>query len=87
MPGTPGGHGAIGKIISVASSSITISTNTGPEQQVILDGNTLIRNLNGIASSSALVAGDMVVIFGEPTDSGSIHARLIRIVPAPAPTS
>ena len=85
QPGTPGGHGALGKIISVASSSITIATNNGPEQNVSIDADTLIRNVNGTASSSALTAGDSVVIFGDPTNSGSIHARLIRVIPSNMP--
>lgn len=86
QPGIPGGHGATGKIVSVTSSTMTIATNNGPEQNVSIDTDTMIRSLNGTASSSALAAGDSVVIFGEPTDSGGILARLIRIVPAPTPT-
>jgi hypothetical protein len=83
QPGTPGGHGAVGKIISVTPTSITISATNGPEQDVSFDADTMIRTQSAAASSSALAPGDSVVIFGEPTDSGGIHARLIRIVPAP----
>ncbi|MDB5236926.1 MAG: hypothetical protein JWL88_28 [Parcubacteria group bacterium] len=83
-PGTgfPGGHGAIGKIVSVSGSTIMVASVNGPEQQITLDDDTMIRNQNGTASTSLLVTGDSVVIFGEPTDNGGIHARLIRIVPS-----
>jgi hypothetical protein len=84
QPGTPGGHGAMGKIVSVTPSSIIIANTSGPEQNVMFDADTMIRTQNGNASSSALSAGDLVVIFGEPTEDGSVHARLIRIVPAPS---
>lgn len=82
--GAPGGHGATGTIVSITASSLTVATNGGPEQQVSFDDDTMIRNQSAMASSSALATGESVVIFGEPADNGSIHARLIRIVPAPA---
>lgn len=88
QPGStaPGGHGAAGKIVSVTSASITIAQASGPEEEILFDADTMIRTQNAAASSSALVAGASVVIFGEPTDTGSIHARLIRIVPAAGAT-
>jgi hypothetical protein len=80
----PGGHGATGTIVSIASSTLTVSTANGPEEQVTFDDDTAVRNQNAAASSSALSTGQSVVIFGEPAEDGSIRARLIRIIPAPA---
>lgn len=86
--GIPREHGTSGKIVSVTASAATIARASGPEQQVDFDADTLIRNQNSVASSSSLVAGDFVIVFGDPSNTGSIHARLIRIIPAqvaPAP--
>lgn len=82
-PQAPGGHGAFGKIVSVSDSSILIAADNHPEQQVTFGADTLIKDLDANASSTALTAGSYVIVFGDPTDAGSIDARLIRIVPAP----
>lgn len=87
-PGMPREHGTSGKIVSITASAVTIARASGPEQQVDFDADTMIRNQNSVASSSSLVAGDFVIVFGDPSNTGSIHARLIRIIPAqvaPAP--
>lgn len=82
-PGVPGGHGAFGKIISVNGSTVVIAADNHPEQQVVIAADTIIRNQDGTASSSALTTGQYVIVFGDPSDTGSIDARLIRIVPPP----
>ena len=77
------GHGAVGTIQSVSTSSITLQTRDGTTQTVLLTGKTSIRTASGAASSTALSVGQQVIILGTPNDDGTISADLIRATPGP----
>lgn len=81
----PNGHGAVGTIQSVASSSVALQTRDGSTQTVLLTGKTIIRNRSDNASSTALTAGQQVVVLGTPNDDGTISADLIRVMPGNFP--
>lgn len=81
--GAPDPHGGFGKIVSVSASSIVIANGTGPEVQIELAADTMIRDQDKTADVSTLAVGSYVIVFGQPTDKGAVQAKLIRIVPAP----
>lgn len=73
------GHGTVGTIESVASSSLTLSTYGGETTQILFDDTTSIRDATGPSTTGALVTGAHIVVLGTPRDDGSLDARLIRI--------
>jgi len=82
----PGGHGAIGEIISISLPQIIITGPDNLEKTVLVSTSTLIRQFRENMQSSQLKAGDFVVIIGNPNESGQIEAKLIRIIPNPYDT-
>lgn len=79
----PHGHGTVGTIQSISTSSITLQTRDGSSQTVLVSDKTLIRNSDGSASSSALTKGLPVIVLGTPDETGQISAELIRLLPPP----
>jgi|SRR3989344_7553929 len=77
----PNGHGSVGTIQNVSTSSITLQTRDGATQTVLLTDKTSIRTQSGAASSTALSVGQQVIILGTPNDDGTISADLIRATP------
>lgn len=76
-----GSHGAVGIIVSVGSSSITLRTRDGETQTVLLTNTTVTRSESGDASSTTLSVGQHIIILGSPSDAGALTADLIRILP------
>ncbi|MDR3546737.1 MAG: DUF5666 domain-containing protein [Candidatus Pacebacteria bacterium] len=79
----PQAFGAIGQIINVSSTTLLIQDPNHQEQKVVVDKDTLIRNQEDTVTTAALTNGSYVVVVGSPNDSGTIEAKLIRIIPAP----
>jgi len=76
-----GGHGAVGAIQSVASSSLVVSLRDGGAQTILVASTTVIETPNGPAHLAALQAGQHIVVIGEPHEAGDrISARLIRVL-------
>ena len=79
-------HGAAGVIITLtASSSMVIQGRDGNEKIIVLDAHTILRQGDATIATTALQAGDHVVVIGAPNQSGQIAARFIRVVPASVP--
>ena len=79
-------HGAAGVVMTVtASSSVVIQGRDGNEKIIALDAHTIVRQGDATVASTALQAGDHVVVIGSPNQSGQIAARFIRVVPASVP--
>jgi hypothetical protein len=88
----PTPDGILGKIISVDSAStssttIVISSTQKPEEKILIDANTEIRSRESTLTISSLKIGTYVVVLGTPNDQGEVQANLIRIVPAPSPST
>lgn len=84
LPGVmPGGHGAIGNILSINLPQIIISGPDNLEKTIIVGTTTSVRLFQENIQSSQLKVGDSVVIIGNPNESGQIEARLIRVMPNP----
>lgn len=77
------GHGAIGKIISVADQSLVIDGPDHLEKTITLTPDTTIRKFKDTASAQDLVPGTFIIAIGEPASNGTIQARLVRILPPP----
>lgn len=80
MKNIPGGHGAIGKVISVASSTLVVS-DANIEKIVTITPETKIARHRDTATTSDIKIGDAIVVIGEPDESGKVNARFIRLMP------
>jgi hypothetical protein len=78
----PEGHGAVGTIVKIATSTVTIQTRDGGTEVVAIRGDTEVQ---GHASSTAadLTVGLSIAVIGEPSKSAAnqIDAKLVRILP------
>ncbi|MDE1924631.1 MAG: hypothetical protein KGH79_00400 [Patescibacteria group bacterium] len=88
--GTIPGHGAVGSIATVTLPTLIIQTRDGMMEKIGITSATAINDENGQPlAPSELKAGDMVIIIGEPGNTGDmnsegeIDARLIRVLPPP----
>jgi hypothetical protein len=81
--GLPNSHGAVGKVIKMSDKSFIISTPENVEKTIIVSTDTLVKKFRDAVKVTDLQSGDMVVILGEPNDSGEVVAKLIRIMPTP----
>ena len=86
MPGGPGGnipsgHGAVGKIVSIALPNVVVADPDNLEKTLILGEKTLIRQFQKELKPSDLKVGDNIVTLGTPNENGQIEAQLIRLLP------
>lgn len=79
--GMPGGHGAVGKIVKVNLPSVVIEGPDNIEKEIIIEGQTLIRNADQAGTSTDLKTDDFVTVIGTPNENGQIQAKLIRVLP------
>lgn len=76
----PGGSGAFGKILSASGTALLISGKDGVEQNVVTTPETIIRVGRQNGTLQDLRPDTDVAIFGAPTGTGQIEARLIRVL-------
>ena len=76
----PGGHGAIGKIVSITWPTLVLAGPDNVEKIILLKDDTIIRRFRETVATSSLALNDSVVVLGAPNDQGEIEARLIRIM-------
>lgn len=74
------GHGVVGTVESVATSSLVLKSRDGAEQTVLLTDDTSVRNRFGDASSTAITVGDQAVVIGTPNEDGTVSASVIRVM-------
>jgi hypothetical protein len=83
----PAPGGILGKIVSVSTvastTTIVVSGIQLPEEKILIDANTIIRDHENTIQPSGLTVGSYVVVLGAPDTQGTIQAKLIRVVPAP----
>ena len=78
-----GGHGSVGKIVSIQMPVMVIADANTVETTVHITNDTLIRKFRDEISSKDLAVGDTVVVLGTPDAQGQIDAKLIRVMPIP----
>lgn len=84
----PNAHGALGKIIKVDLPTIAVlDEKDNTEKTILVDEKTEILKLRDRINSSELKVDDHIIVIGIPNSSGQIEARLIRLLPAPLPTT
>ena len=71
--------GVSGSIITINDASIVIKDKDNIEKIVLIKDDTVIRRAKENIKITDLVVDDNVVIMGNPTDSGEIEAKLIRV--------
>jgi hypothetical protein len=79
----PGGHGAVGAVIKVSTSTIVVAEPNNIEKIVLLNDQTIIRKARDEVKIKDIVIGDFVSIIGEANSKGEIEAKLVRIMPPP----
>ena len=72
-------HGVAGKVIDVSTTTIAVKDAHGSEASVDITPETIVSKNNGAISSSAIVAGNTVIVIGHPMDDGNIEAGFIRV--------
>ena len=80
------GHGTVGVVQSVGSSSIILQTRDDSTKTVFLSSKTIIRAGFGDASSTALSPGLHIVVLGTPNNDGALFADLIRVMSKNTPS-
>lgn len=82
-PGMPGGHGAVGEILSISLPQIVIAGPDNLEKTVLISTSTIVREFQNQITTDKLKVGDFVVVLGNPNEAGQVDAKLIRIMPPP----
>jgi hypothetical protein len=76
------GHGLVGIVIDLASSTISVRDQNNTEQSVHVSADTVIREMNATVPVNDVEVGDPITVIGEPNEVGQIEARFIRIFEA-----
>lgn len=79
----PGGHGAVGKVVSINLPEIVVAGPDNFEKTVVFGTTTLFRKFQEEITSSEIKEGDFVVVLGNPNEDGKVEASLLRIMPEP----
>ena len=74
-------HGTFGTVIKVDSADIIVSDQNGGEKLITVSTSTIMKDQQNSITLSDLKPNDSVVIIGEPDASGTISAKLIRVLP------
>jgi len=75
------GHGTLGSILKISSSTLTIKDDDGTEKSITISSTTAFRSFRNEITMSDLKIDDQVAIIGSPNDAGQIDAKLIRVLP------
>lgn len=80
------GHGIFGQIIKKEGQLLSIKDSDQVEKAILVGEKTSIRRFRDNIKIEDLQINDLIVVIGEPNDSGQIEAKLIRVMPpSPAP--
>ena len=83
-PGMPGGHGAVGEIVSIVLPQVVIAGPDNLEKTVLVGTSTMVREFRDEITADKLKVGDFVIILGNPNEEGQVDAKLIRLMPSPS---
>lgn len=76
-------HGVVGKVINITLPTLTIEDRDNTEKTVLINNQTIIRQLRKTLTPSDIKVGDYIVAIGEPNAQSQIAAVLIRELPPP----
>ena len=77
----PGGHGAVGEVLKISSSTIVVAEPGNVEKIVTINGETIIRKNRDEIKTNNIKVGDFVSVLGEANNNAEIEARFIRVMP------
>lgn len=77
------GHGAVGKVLSVAPPTFVVVGPDNVEKTVTVSDDTYIRRFDQAVTINDVQVGDYTVVVGNPNDSSQIEARFVRLLPPP----
>lgn len=84
--GIPGGHGAVGEIISINLPQFVVAGSDNLEKTIRIASTTHIREFQNELPASGLMVGSTVVVLGVPNTNGQIDAKLVRVLPGATTT-
>lgn len=76
-------HGLIGKIIKIEDSNLVIQDKDKVEKIVLIGKDTTIERFRDSIKVGELKVDDMIVVIGQPNQSGQVEAKFIRVLPPP----
>jgi hypothetical protein len=79
------GHGVLGEIVKVDSSTLIVKERGEVEKSVLVKSDTVIEGDFENLKITDLKAGLKVIVVGSPSDSGQIEAKIIRVLPNALP--
>ncbi|MFH2018950.1 MAG: hypothetical protein ABII98_03080 [bacterium] len=74
-------NGTVGQIIKIDGATFVVRGREDVEKVIVTTGATAIKRLMETIKIFDLKVDDQVVIIGEPSESGQIEAKLIRVMP------
>ncbi len=77
-------NGVAGQIMKIDNSTLVIRGRDDVEKIVAIKNDSVIKRFNETVKLSDLKIDDLIVVIGEPNNSGQIEAKFIRVLPAPA---
>jgi hypothetical protein len=78
-------HSGLGQIIKIEGNSLIVKDQSNVEKTILVnDQTTIIKNFQNIKLSD-LKIDDQIIVIGGPNNQGQIEAKLIRVMPNPAP--
>ncbi|MEK7631050.1 MAG: hypothetical protein AAB417_03425 [Patescibacteria group bacterium] len=80
-----GGHGAVGRIIKLEPPTIVVEGPDNIEKIITIGDQTIIKRFRDTITVNDLKLEDHIIVIGEPYDTGTINARLIRVMPGDMP--
>lgn len=78
------GHGIVGEILSISETSLLVKDYFGNENTVTFTEKTLIKNGSTSLALTDLKAGDRIAVIGQPSETGTVVARFIRVLVNPS---
>jgi len=73
--------GGAGKIVKIALPKIAIEDASGVEKIIVVDSDTIVKQMRYTVDADTLKIGDTIVVLGSPDQNGEIDAKLIRLMP------
>lgn len=76
-------NGTFGQIIKIDASTLVIKGRDNIEKVVLVENDTVVKDLNQTVKSADLKVDDYIVVIGQPNENGQIMAKFIRLLPPP----
>jgi len=78
-PGMLDPNGAFGSVVSNNGQQLVMKSKDGAEKTIVITPTTEIRKGRDKVKATDITDQDEVVVFGSPTSTGQIEAKLIRV--------